>query len=133
MSEVSSGRLKVFRGMLMVMMAVAIFSVMDALPKYLARFYRVALVAWARYAFHLVLVVIVLGPRLGRPLVRTARPGAQLVRGLLLAIAAIYFISALKKTTTGRSYGNRVSGTVACRLDVRGCAAIVLKAVAQMG
>jgi len=82
--------------MLMVMMAVAIFSVMDSLSKYLTRFYPVALVAWSRYAFHLVLVVVVLGPRLRLALVRTARPGAQLVRGLLLAIASISFISAVK-------------------------------------
>ena len=85
-----------FRGMLMVMMAVAIFSVMDALSKYLTRFYPVALVAWSRYAFHLLLVIVVLGPRLGLSLVRTRRPGAQFVRGLLLAIASISFISAVK-------------------------------------
>jgi len=41
-------------------------------------------------------VVVVLGPRLRLALVRTARPGAQLVRGLLLAIASISFISAVK-------------------------------------
>ena len=96
MSEASAVRPQVFRGMLMVMMAVAIFSVMDSLSKYLTRFYPVALVAWSRYAFHLVLVVVVLGPRLRLALVRTARPGAQLVRGLLLAIASISFISAVK-------------------------------------
>jgi len=96
MSEASVARPQVFRGMLMVMMAVAIFSVMDSLSKYLTRFYPVALVAWSRYAFHLVLVVVVLGPRLRLALVRTARPGAQLVRGLLLAIASISFISAVK-------------------------------------
>lgn len=96
MSETSDGRPQVFRGMLMIIMAVAIFSVMDALSKYLTRFYPVALVAWSRYAFHLLLVVIVLGPRFGLSLIRTARPGAQLVRGLLLAIASISFISAVK-------------------------------------
>src|ERR1035437_8360340 len=96
MSESSVARPQFFRGMLMVMMAVAIFSVMDSLSKYLTRFYPVALVAWSRYAFHLVLVVVVVGPRLRLALVRTARPGAQLVRGLLLAIASISFISAVK-------------------------------------
>lgn len=80
----------------MIMVAVAIFSVMDALSKYLTRFYPVMLVAWARYAFHLVLVVAVLGPRFGLTLARTARPGAQLVRGLLLAIASISFIASVK-------------------------------------
>ena len=55
----------------MVMTAVAIFSVVDVLSKYLTRSYPVALVVWARYAFHLLLVVVVLGPRYGLALVRT--------------------------------------------------------------
>ena len=96
MSAVPSSKPQVFRGIVMVMMAVAIFSVMDALSKYLTRYYPVALVAWSRYAFHLLLVVIVLGPRLGFALVRTSRPGAQFVRGLLLAIASTSFICAVK-------------------------------------
>ena len=82
--------------MMMVMTAVAIFSVVDVLSKYLTRSYPVALVVWARYAFHLLLVVVVLGPRYGLALVRTARPGAQILRGLSLTLASILFISALK-------------------------------------
>jgi drug/metabolite transporter (DMT)-like permease len=96
MSDTVAGRPRIFRGMLMVLTAVALFAMMDALSKYLTRFYPVALVAWARYAFHLLLVLAVLGPRLGLALVRTARPAAQLVRGLLLAIASVSFISAVK-------------------------------------
>ena len=87
---------QILRGMVMVLTAVAIFSVVDFLSKYLTRFYPVALVVWARYAFHLFLVVAVLGPRLGLKLVRTARPGAQVLRGLLLAIASLFFVNALK-------------------------------------
>ena len=84
------------RGMLMVMSAVAIFSVTDVLSKYLTRNYPVAQVVWARYAFHLLLAVVVLGPRCGLALVRTARPRAQILRGLTLTLASILFISALK-------------------------------------
>ena len=87
---------RVFRGMVMVMTAVAIFSVVDVFSKYLTRSYPVALVVWARYAFHLLLVIVVLGPRFGLGLVRTARPGAQIMRGLTLTVASILFISALK-------------------------------------
>ena len=96
MSISPRGKPQAIRGILMVMSAVAIFAVMDTLSKYLTRFYPILLVAWARYAFHLILVVLALGPRLGAALVRTPRPGAQLVRGLLLAIASIAFISAVK-------------------------------------
>ncbi len=82
--------------MLLVMVAVAMFVVMDSTSKYLTRFYPVTSVVWARYTFHTLLVVLVLGPRLGLSLVRTARPAAQLMRGLLLAVSTIFFVSALK-------------------------------------
>lgn len=80
----------------MVMTAVAIFSVGDLMAKYLTRFYPIALIVWARFAFHLLLVVVVLGPRYGRALVRTQRLGAQTLRGLLLACGSVFFVSALK-------------------------------------
>lgn len=80
----------------MVMTAVAIFSVLDSLSKYLTRFYPINLVVWARFTFHLLLVVVVLGPRYGLALVRSARLGTQIMRGLLLAIASVLFVSALK-------------------------------------
>ena len=96
MNSAATTQPQIFRGMMMVMTAVAIFSVVDVLSKYLTRSYPVALVVWARYAFHLLLVVVVLGPRYGLALVRTARPGAQILRGLSLTLASILFISALK-------------------------------------
>ncbi len=85
-----------YRGMLMILAAVAMFSLMDAISKYLTRFYPVTTVVWARYLFHTLLVIVVLGPRLGRGLVQTRRPGAQVVRGLFLAGATLFFVSALK-------------------------------------
>jgi len=84
------------RGILMVMSAAALFAVMDTLSKYLTRFYPILLVAWARYTVHLILVVVALGPRFGSALVRTPRLGAQLTRGLLLAIASSAFVGAVK-------------------------------------
>ena len=83
-------------GMLMVMTAAAIFAIMDTLSKYLTRFYPILFVAWARYAFHLTVVVLALGPRFGSALARTSRLGAQLGRGLLLAIASSALIGAVK-------------------------------------
>jgi drug/metabolite transporter (DMT)-like permease len=85
-----------FRGILTIMAAVAMFAVMDAVAKYLTRFYPVTTVLWARYAFHTLLLVLVLGPRLGFALVRTGRPVVQIVRGTLLAGASLCFVGALK-------------------------------------
>ena len=87
---------QVFRGILMVMAAVSIFSVCDLVSKYLTRFYPIPLIIWARFTFHLLLVIVVLGPRFGLALVRTARPGAQIMRGVLLVLGSVFFVSALK-------------------------------------
>jgi len=96
MREASTGSPQVFRGIVMVLTAVAIFSVLDVLSKYLTRFYPVPLVVWGRFTFHLLLVLVYLGSRSDLALVRTGRPWAQVTRGLLLAIASILFVSALK-------------------------------------
>ena len=78
------------------MTAVAVFSVLDSLSKYLTRFYPINLVVWARFTFHLLFVIVALGPRYGLALVRTARLGTQIMRGLLLATASGFFVSSLK-------------------------------------
>jgi len=80
----------------MVLIAVVFFSLVDFLSKYLARYYPVGMVVWARYTFHLLLVIVVLGPRHGLALIRSAQPGIQMLRGLLLAFASLLFVSALK-------------------------------------
>jgi drug/metabolite transporter (DMT)-like permease len=86
----------VSKGVLMVLVAVIFFSVTDSLAKYLTLFYPVSLVVWARFAFHLLLVVVLLGPRYRSKLIRTQRPAEQVLRGLLLLFGSLLFISALK-------------------------------------
>jgi drug/metabolite transporter (DMT)-like permease len=97
MSAGSSAQTHTLRGALMIMTAVSMFVVMDSISKYLSRFYPVPVIVWARYFFHLLLVVVALGPRLGLGLVRTRRLGAQLVRGLLLAGSTLFFVFAIKQ------------------------------------
>jgi drug/metabolite transporter (DMT)-like permease len=98
----------VSRGVLMVLSAVVFFSITDSLAKYLTRFYPVSLIVWARFAFHLLIVVVLLGPRHGRRLIRTQHLAEQVLRGLLLMIGSVIFISALKfmplAETTAISY-----------------------------
>lgn len=84
------------RGILMIMTAVAMFTVMDSIAKYLARFYPVPGIVWARYAFHLLFVVLILGPRMKGRLLRTQRLGWQVLRGLVLAASSLFFFTALK-------------------------------------
>lgn len=97
MSAGSFAQRRTRRGALMIMTAVAMFVVMDSISKYLSRFYPVPAIVWARFVFHLLLVVIALGPRLGLRLARTERLGAQLVRGLLLAGSTLFFVFGIKQ------------------------------------
>lgn len=87
---------KVSRGILMVMTAVIFFSLCDLFSKYLTRYYPIPLIVWARFTFHLLFVVVALGPRHGRGLLRTRRPWIQFARGLLLATGSATFVTALK-------------------------------------
>lgn len=97
MSVDHSARVHSPRGPVLIMTAVAMFVVMDTISKYLSRYYPVPAIVWARYFFHVLLVVVVLGPRLRFALVRTRRLGVQLVRGLLLAGSTLFFVFAIKQ------------------------------------
>ena len=74
--------------------AVGVFTLMDTIAKYLAQWYPVPGIVWARYAMN-VLVLFVWFVACGElRRLRTARPGIQLARGLLLAGAtSLYFTS----------------------------------------
>ena len=96
MSGVAPARPHPLRGILMIMTAVAMFTVMDSIAKYLSRFYPVPGIVWARYAFHLLFVVMILGPRMKLGLARTRRLGLQIARGIVLAASSMLFFSALK-------------------------------------
>jgi RarD protein len=97
MSAVPAAHTHSPRGPVLIMTAVALFVVMDTISKYLSRYYPVPAIVWARYFFHVLLVVVILGPRLGMGLVRTRRPGAQLLRGLLLAGSTLFFVFAISQ------------------------------------
>ncbi len=76
------------------LLAVAIFAVMDTAAKYLSRFYPMPGIVWARYAGNLALLVAILAVRGEWRYMRTARPGIQTLRGILLGCATmLYFVS----------------------------------------
>jgi hypothetical protein len=78
------------RGMFLIMSAVFLFSSMDTLAKYALRSYPLAPLIWARYTVHMLFMLVLLAPRMGWGLVRTRRPGLQLLRGLLLACSTAW-------------------------------------------
>ncbi len=81
------------RAVLYMALAVALFPLLNASVKYLARFYPMPEIFWARYTGHVVFCVAALMPRHGLALFRSRRPGVQAWRALLLfAASAFYFL-----------------------------------------
>lgn len=80
------------RGILLILATGLLFAVMDAISKYLTRFYPVSLILWVRFGSFTLLIAAVLGPRLGLDVIKTTRPGVQILRGLLLPAASGLFV-----------------------------------------
>jgi len=76
--------------------AVFMFSAMDTLAKYLLKSYPMSALMWARYAVHMLVMLILLWPRMGLQLLRTSSPGLQVLRGLLLVASTTFFFFALR-------------------------------------
>jgi drug/metabolite transporter (DMT)-like permease len=83
------------RAILLISLAVLCFAVLDALCKYLTRYYAVSAVLWARYAVHVVLLAGVFGPRMKLDLLRTTRPGLQILRALCLLATSLFYVTGL--------------------------------------
>lgn len=85
------------RGVLLVMLAVFLFSSMDTLAKHMLKreAYPIGPLIWARYAVQFVFMVALLAPRMGMGLVRTRWPGLQILRGVLLVGSTGFFYLSL--------------------------------------
>lgn len=82
------------RGIMMMLIAIATFTAMDALAKTLVAQYPTLQVVWARYAGQTVIVTLVFLPRL-RLLLRTRYPGLQAARSLMQFGATAFFFASL--------------------------------------
>jgi drug/metabolite transporter (DMT)-like permease len=80
----------------LMLVAVFCFATLDAISKHLAQIFAVPLLAWARYAVHLVIMLAVLGPSMRGGLLRTTRPLAQVVRSLMLVGTTVFFMAAFR-------------------------------------
>ncbi len=80
----------------MTLLAMAVFSGMDATSKLFAASHHPVQVAWARYLFILLFLAPVVAGGRGRA-VRTARLWLQLARGLCMLGSALFFIFALSR------------------------------------
>jgi drug/metabolite transporter (DMT)-like permease len=84
------------RAVTLMMSAMLCFALLDATSKHLSQTFNVPLLVWARYVVHFLLMAVFLGPRNGFGLVRTKRPVAQFVRGLLLVAVTGFAMAAFQ-------------------------------------
>jgi drug/metabolite transporter (DMT)-like permease len=82
---------------LLIVGAVACFTLLDGIVKYLTAYYPISLLVWARYVVQAVAMVIWLAPRMGSRLIRTRQPQLQLVRGAILIASSVCFVNALRR------------------------------------
>ncbi|GHC14893.1 drug/metabolite transporter (DMT)-like permease [Gemmobacter caeni] len=81
------------RGILLMLIAIATFTSMDALAKTMVADYPALQVVWARYTGQTVIVTLVFLPRLHQ-LLRTRHPGLQALRSLFqFGATAFFFLS----------------------------------------
>jgi len=83
------------KGVALLVCAICSFTLLDATAKHLSATYPVPMIVWARYFFHVVLLALLFGPRMGTRLVRTRRPLMQLVRGAMLGLSSLFFFLGL--------------------------------------
>lgn len=85
------------KGILLICLAVLLFSSHDTLSKYLSGFYPIVMVVWARYVVHTLLMLVVFVPRSGfSAVVRTKRPGLQFLRAMCLIGTSLFFTTGLR-------------------------------------
>jgi len=85
------------RGIGLICLAVLMFASHDAVSKYLSGFYPIVMVVWARYVVHTLLMLVIFVPQTGlSTVIRTKRPGLQLVRALCLIGTSLLFTTGLR-------------------------------------
>lgn len=82
------------RGILLMILAILLFTAMDATAKGLIARYPAPLVVWTRFAGQLLLVLLILGPRLG-PMLRTRFPLLHFWRSAFQFGATTFFFLSL--------------------------------------
>jgi drug/metabolite transporter (DMT)-like permease len=81
---------------LLIVGAVACFSVSDTISKMLTARYPIPLLVWARWGAQVVAMLVWLAPSMGFSMVHTRQLRMQLVRGVLLIGSSLAFMMALK-------------------------------------
>ncbi len=111
------------RGILLMLTAVFMFSLLDAQAKLLSQSLPVMQITWARHFGLLVVVALVVWPRHGRRALRSSRPGLQILRGLMVLGSSVLFLVAISFVPLA----DAVSVTFVAPLLVTGLSGLLLK------
>jgi hypothetical protein len=84
------------RGIALMMLAIICFAGHDAIVKHLSLQVSILIIVWARYSVNCLLMLAVLGPRMGRRLIKTERPRALALRGLSLVLTTVLGAAAFR-------------------------------------
>lgn len=96
-SEDPNGRSIERRAVATVIAALSCLILLDASGKWLGmRGVPVAATSWSRYAGHLLVITVLLLPVHGSALLRTAYPGRQVMRGVLLVVLTLLFFAGVR-------------------------------------
>jgi drug/metabolite transporter (DMT)-like permease len=91
----ASRRAEPLTGVLLMLLAMAILPAMDGMAKYLTARYPPLEIVWARYFFHLVILLPIVLMRHGPRSLLPPRAGLQLLRGGLVLASTVLYFSAL--------------------------------------
>ena len=80
---------------LFILITTVMFAMLDTGVKYVGQFYPVLQIAWARYVFQMAMVPLVIGGTRPRDILRTKRPGLQVLRSLMMVGATLSFFTAV--------------------------------------
>ncbi|MCK9285736.1 MAG: DMT family transporter [Rhodocyclaceae bacterium] len=87
---------KHLRGIVLLLLAIVCFASLDVIVKYLSTHVPLLVMVWFRYAIHCLLMIVLLGPTMGRSLLRTKRPWALTMRGLTLIATTVLGMAAFR-------------------------------------
>ena len=83
------------KGILLILCCSATFATLDTIAAYMRQWYPAMQVAWFRYTFHALAVLVVAVPFMGKRLFKVSRPLWQVIRGVLLLTCTLLTFTAL--------------------------------------
>jgi len=90
------GQREILKGAALMCSAMLVIPFMNATAKWLGGNFPITEVVWARYAGHLLFMIVLFAPRHGAGLFRSVAPKIQLARSALLLTSTICYFTALK-------------------------------------